>query len=208
MVVGIFEKRFQIIIKNKVVRSSFCKIHSLYENLPYLNCRIIYLIRNPFDVLISSINYLQNFQKVLLKTSFISDFSTQLGYIDEWKEWGSYCRHVSSFLLSEELKSENLLIVQFENLIFDKPHEIRRIADFINVPVDENKISNILKNTNFSNVKSKEPTNVLLNNGGINQPNNLLNLEEKDQILRFYNELIENVNDFRLFKIERFCNDP
>ena len=95
------------------------------ENLPYLNCRIIYLIRNPFDVLLSSINYLQNFQKVLLKSSFISDFSSQLGYINEWKEWGSYYKHVSSFLLNEELKSNDLLIVQFENLILDKSHEIQ-----------------------------------------------------------------------------------
>jgi hypothetical protein len=188
--------------QNQVIRSSFCKIHSLYENLPDLNCRIIYLIRNPFDLLLSSINYLQNFQKVLLKPSFASDFSHQQGYINEWKEFGSYYKHVSSFLLNEKLKSENLLIVQYENLVFKKSNEIKRIADFINIPVTESKILNIQKKTSFSNVKSKEPNNVLLKNGGVNQPSNLLNSQEKDQVLRFYNELIGKVNSFRLVKME------
>lgn len=192
--------------QNHVIRSSFCKIHSLYENLPDLNCRIIYLMRNPFDLLLSSINYLQNFEKVLLKSSFASDFSNQRGYINEWKEWGSYYKHVSSFLLNEKLKSENLLIVQFENLILNKPNEIKRIADFINVPVTKTRILNIQKKTSFSNVKSKEPNNILLKNGGVNQPSNLLNPQEKVQVLRFYNELIEKVNTFRMVKMESICN--
>lgn len=192
--------------QNQVIRSSFCKIHSLYENLPYQGCRIIYLIRNPFDVLLSSFNYLKNFQKVLLKSSFASDFCNKRGFINEWKEWGSYYNHASSYLLNEKLKSEDLLIVQFENLVLNKSHEIKRIADFINVHATEEKVSNIQRNTNFSNVKSKEPNNILLHNGGVNQPNNLLNPQQKDQVIRFYNELIEKVNIFRLIKMEGVCN--
>ena len=91
-------------------------------------------------------------------------------------------------------------------MILNKPNEIKRISDFINVPVTEKKILNIQKRTSFSNVKSKEPNNVLLKNGGVNQPNNLLNPEEKDQVLRFYNELIEKVNTFRLVKMEGICS--
>ena len=113
----------------------FCKIHRLYENLPFKDCKIIYLLRNPLDILASSINYIENFQKKRLPEDFVNKFCNNRGYIEEWMEFGSYHDHVSQFLLNKEINCKNILTIQFENLVTNKYAEICRIANFLKIDI-------------------------------------------------------------------------
>ncbi len=184
--------------------SPYCKIHSLYDNLPKIDCKIIYVLRNPFDVLNSAINYLKNFDKKEISNNFIKDFALQNGYIEDWKKWGSYQKHVSSFLLSRDLNIENLHIVQYENLISDKNSEIRKIAGFINKKVSDDKINEIIVHTNFKFLKSSEPFNVVLHKGKIRNKIENINHNEVMQITKFYQNLINKVNIFRNIELKQF----
>lgn len=188
----------------KIGTTPFCKIHSLYDNLPKVDCRIIYILRNPFDVLNSAINYLKNFDKKKISNNIIKDFASQNGYIEDWKKWGSYQKHVSSFLLSRELNIENLHIVQYENLISDKSSEIRKIADFINKKVTKDKINEILLRTNFKFLKSNEPLNVVLNKGKIRNVIDNIDHNEAMQITEFYQDLLNKVKIFRSIELKKF----
>jgi aryl sulfotransferase len=47
----------------------------------------------------------------------------------------------------------NVLLVHFENLKKDMPGEIRRIAEFIDIPIDESNWSSILKHCSFDYMK-------------------------------------------------------
>ena len=142
--------------------------------------------------------------KKKISNNFIKDFASQNGYIEDWKKWGSYQKHVSSFLLSRELNIENLHIVQYENLISDKSSEIRKIADFINKKVTKDKISEILLHTNFKFLKSNEPLNVVLNKGKIRNVIDNIDHNEAMQITEFYQDLLYKVKIFRSIELKKF----
>ena len=184
--------------------SPYCKIHSLYDNLPKIDCKIIYILRNPFDVLNSAINYLKNFDKKKISKNFIKNFASQNGYIEDWKKWGSYRKHASSFLLSRKLTINNLLIVQYENLIIEKSREVRRIAHFINKKVTEDKINEILVHTNFKFLKSKEPLNIVLNKGKIINLIDNIDHNEVMQITDFYQDLLNEVKIYRSIDLKKY----
>ena len=187
--------------------SKFCKIHKLYNDLPFKDCRIIYLLRNPLDILISSINYIENFQKKPLHPNFIDEFIEKGGYIDEWGEYGSYSEHIHSFLLNPKISSENLLIIQYENLISNKIEGIKKIAKFLNCKLTLKKVDWIDGQTSFSKVKSEEPDNVLLYRGKYD--NNHIYVEDyhKSEIFSIYNQLIEEINNFRKIDVVWHINE-
>ena len=184
--------------------SKFCKIHRLYKHLPFKDCRIIYLLRNPLDILISTINYIENFQKTPFHPNTIEKFIRKEGYVGEWREFGSYSEHVDSFLLNPKVSSENLLIIQYENLISNKIEGIKKIIKFLNYDLTANQIEWIADQTCFSKVKSEEPENVLLHRG--KSDNNHLYVEKshKSEIASLYNQLVDSINNFR--EIELMCH--
>jgi hypothetical protein len=187
--------------------SKFCKIHKLYKHLPFKDCRIIYLLRNPLDILISSINYIENFQKKRFQPIFIEEFIEKEGYIDEWREYGSYSEHVHSFLLNPKISSENLLIIQYENLISNKVEGIIKIIKFLNYNLTANKVEWIADQTCFSKVKSQEPENILLHRGKCGNNHLYVKNYHKSEIVSLYNQLIDKINNFRKIDLVFHLNE-
>ena len=177
--------------------SKFCKIHRLYEQLPFKDCRIIYLLRNPLDILISSINYIENFQKKPCHPGFIKEFIEKKGHIHEWSDFGSYSEHIHSFLLNPKVSSENLVIIQYENLISNKIVEIKNISKFLNSNLTSKKAEWIADQTCFRKLKSKEPDNVLLHWGKSDNDHLYIENCHKSEITSLYKQLINRINNFR-----------
>ena len=57
-----------------------------------------------------------------------------------------------------------------------------------------------------SDFLSRDNTTLLYKHVTMANNMNNLNKQQKDQVIRFYNELIEKVNIFRLIKMEGICN--
>jgi hypothetical protein len=106
--------------------------------------------------------------------------------------------------LNPKVSSENLLIIQYENLISNKIEGIKKIIKFLNYDLTANQIEWIADQTCFSKVKSEEPENVLLHRG--KSDNNHLYVEKchKSEIASFYNQLVDRINNFR--EIELMCH--
>lgn len=185
----------------------FCKIHRLYENLPFKECKIIYLLRNPLDILASSINYIENFQKKRLPEDFVNKFCNNRGYIEEWIEFGSYYEHVSQYLLNKEINCKNILTIQFENLVTNKYMEIGRIASFLKIDVSPDIIDTIMEQTSFQEVKLREPKNLLLYNGKVNENSLILDDDCKKKIIRLYSKIINEINSFSGINLKNFLNE-
>ena len=153
----------------------FSKTHYSYgRKLPNKDHTLgfIYVVRHPFDVMISNMNYHilkegsenlahinvtdpndPDFKK--LKINFLYDFIKNKG-LKYWIEYGfgNLNDHVESWLA----QADNMpnLFVRFEDLK-DKPHaELKRISLFLGRSIDDNVIDDIIAKTSFSVMRKLE----------------------------------------------------
>ena len=152
---------------NKKDSVQFLKTHSYLfniENNPFTNLEnslgVVYVVRDPRNVLISAANHNQTtHEKTLEKIvhgSIIgkNDGESTLVYTGNWasnyKSWKSF-----------EAASKYLLI-KYEDLIFDKEKTFLKILDFIHklskksFVLDNAKFKNVLNTTDFGNMQKME----------------------------------------------------
>lgn len=86
-------------------------------------------------------------------------------YFNEWLDkdgypWWSMWENVNSWWEIKDLP--NVMFVHFANLKDDMPGEIRKIASFLDIPIDESKWSDILKHCSFNYMKDNATKSVPL----------------------------------------------
>jgi aryl sulfotransferase len=89
-------------------------------------------------------------------------------YYHDWLDrdghpWWPFWENVRSWWAIRELP--NVLLLHFANLKQDMPGEIRRVAAFLDIPIDENKWEAILKHCSFGYMKEHATKSVPL--GGV-----------------------------------------
>jgi len=142
----------------------FFKSHLYFEALPYYpNWKYIYLVRDGRDVGLSLHNHLQQNKAWLLETSeklrvqmdFGSDNFSE--FWDRWVETGEprwpFWEHINSWWQVRHLP--NILLVHYANLINDKPREIQRVADFLNLKLEPSQLEMILECSTLEYMKEK-----------------------------------------------------
>jgi hypothetical protein len=116
--------------------------------------RAIYVVRDARDVLLSEFAFLSAldyFHGDLDK--FISTFLFTCGSAYGYGPWQ---RHVSSWLDSPIAGTENLLLVRFEDLRKDPVPWFARMAEFLGVDVDQDKIKLAVANNSIQKMREKE----------------------------------------------------
>jgi O-antigen/teichoic acid export membrane protein len=113
--------------------------------------RAIYLARDPRAVLVSE----YAFQKALGLTAAGMD-----DYIEEFVRRrvsanGCWRDHVRSWLNASE-NNHNIRIFRFEDLRRDTPGTLREILSFLEVPADQNRILNAIRNNGVKEMQAKE----------------------------------------------------
>uniref|UniRef100_A0A646QEP3 Sulfotransferase 4A1 n=1 Tax=Hemiscolopendra marginata TaxID=943146 RepID=A0A646QEP3_9MYRI len=137
----------------------FIKSHLPYSYLPQslLNnkcCKIIYVIRNPKDVLVSFFY----FYRMLHSRSFIGEFDAFVKYFMEDKLLCTpYWKHVLSFW--NRRHQHNILIIQYENLHRDLVGEAQKIADFLGKTLTEEDTALLTERCCFTSMKENPATN-------------------------------------------------
>ena len=86
-------------------------------------------------------------------------------YFNDWLDkdgypWWSIWENVSSWWAIKDLP--NVLFVHFSNLKKDMPGEIRKIASFLEIPIDESKWKDILEHCSFDYMKANATKSVPL----------------------------------------------
>ena len=142
----IFDK--EILFKNQI----FIKNHFLYsEEFRDNTSKIIYILRNPLDVLTSLLNfYLVSESK---KNNFIDFFTKNRTYPGFIKcGFGTWENHFHSWNNTEF----ETLFLTYENLLTNPKNNIKKISDFLGLDVNEDRIDEIYRNTKFNNLKKIE----------------------------------------------------
>jgi len=115
----------------------------------------IYILRNPKDVLLSSYNY------ACLKgphrpdpIAFAREF-VRCGGVAAWQRggFGTWLEHVSSWLDERSLPG---LVLRYEGMIESPAACLKSIVHFLNLPIDEERISCSVEASSFENLKSIE----------------------------------------------------
>lgn len=115
--------------------------------------KMIYVARNPKDAAISwyhhfkGINYYNGSLEELLDC-----------YVKGENIWGSYFQHLNEFLRLSKVVP-NLLVVTYEELVSDPHTAIRRIADYLDIPVSDDNVAKVADYIHFDKMKSRKSSN-------------------------------------------------
>mgnify|MGYP003682236693 CR=1 FL=1 len=114
--------------------------------------KVIYIVRDPRDIITSSYFFLIRIGKIKInysKRKFVKNFLNG----DYEVDFGSWHQNVGSWYGA---RNKNIFFVKYENLKKNSYKEIKSIADFLNIKVSNKLIKKIEKNTNFSKQKNFE----------------------------------------------------
>lgn len=111
--------------------------------------RVVYLVRDPRDVLLSYYNYrvwLREFDGSL--SDFVPIFIG--GDVDSYGDWG---RHATSWITAQ---SSEVLVIRFEDLKTDSLKAISQIATFLGIDPEPTALGQAIDNNDLSRMRSKE----------------------------------------------------
>ena len=169
------------------------KSHLLFEALPYYpEWKYIYLVRDGRDVGVSFYHHKKSFLPKYFNEN-LPDFSDFWDDLIETKEekadYWSYWKHIKNWWRVRNLP--NVLLVHYQNLIYDKYQEIDRICEFINLDINQSKKEMILAKSSLEYMKSNwqkfQPSGVFKPNTFINKGVNgrWQNLLTAEQLKRY-----------------------
>uniref|UniRef100_A0A1A8MPP8 Sulfotransferase n=1 Tax=Nothobranchius pienaari TaxID=704102 RepID=A0A1A8MPP8_9TELE len=119
--------------------------------------KVIYVMRNPKDVLVSSYYFHQ-------MATFLDDPGTFDEFIDKFLEgrvlFGKWTDHVKSWRRAE--LGDRIMFITYEEMVQDLPASIRRISDFLCCNLSEEVIQNIAKCCSFKRMKTNPLSNFSL----------------------------------------------
>uniref|UniRef100_A0A5F8H860 Sulfotransferase n=1 Tax=Monodelphis domestica TaxID=13616 RepID=A0A5F8H860_MONDO len=145
--------------KGEVSRSHFITTHLpakfLVSNLKNSKVRVVYVARNPKDVLVSYYHF-HNFVK------FLPDIGSFDNFFDQFLEgkvvYGSWFNHIKGWLgVQHEL---NFFVITYEELS-QKPHQsIQSLANFLGKKLEPEDVETILHYCSFSFMSQNNPVKI------------------------------------------------
>ncbi|KAL9237879.1 hypothetical protein vseg_012376 [Gypsophila vaccaria] len=145
---------------------------SLPESIKTSNCRIIYISRNPLDMLVSfyyfSINIIRNrlaaniwmkIFRVFFRPYSLEDFSRD--FLDEKFVYGPFFEHVIGYWKMSLEQPDKVLFLNYEEMKEDPSHHVKKIAEFVGIPFStheetEGVIKKITEMCSIKNLKELE----------------------------------------------------
>jgi len=138
-------------LKSPRVIKSHLPLELLPQNL-LDTAKVIYVCRNPKDTCISMFNH----QCVMLNkmTQFKGDFDrfTEL-FMDGKVTYGNYFNHLNSGW--KRRNHPNFKFIWYEDMRKDSHKEIAAMAEFVNHPLTEEKLNELVEHVKFNNMKER-----------------------------------------------------
>lgn len=138
------------------------KTHLPFNNLPEnlktgkSNARIIYVVRNIKDNLVSFYHFCRMNQLYGLFEGSFDDFYEL--WLNSQTPHGDWFYHVKEFIESSKTNS-NILIVSYEQLLSNTCEIVKRISEFIKEDLNDEIIGKIVENTSIENMRKNNRTN-------------------------------------------------
>ncbi|XP_072463314.1 sulfotransferase 2A1-like isoform X2 [Notamacropus eugenii] len=136
----------------------FCTSHLPIQFFPksyfHSKAKIIYVMRNPRDVVVS----LYHFSKVLKLLEPTDNFSKMLEMFSQGNViYGCWFDHICGWLSLRE--NDNFLILTYEELLHDMRRNVDKICHFLGTKLKEEEIDLVIKNASFSVMKDNKMSN-------------------------------------------------
>ncbi len=128
---------------NRIMSRTFIKSHSVYNPYYYF---VLYLIRNPFDVMVSYYNFMYDHGYHKSFENFVKD--ERYG-IEKWKE------HISSWFY-QKTDAQRMHFIKYENLIKDPAFEITCIYQNLGLKLDKDILNKALDLSNIEHMSLSE----------------------------------------------------
>lgn len=115
--------------------------------------KVIYIVRDPRDVVISYWHFAKK-QKYIVGQTSLDDFVDVFiqGRLNGFGAWGE---HVGSWLGARE-STANFLLLRYEDLLSNAKEELRKVASFFGVRRDEVRIKRAIELSSFNRMKEME----------------------------------------------------
>ncbi|XP_011684332.1 PREDICTED: sulfotransferase 1C4-like [Wasmannia auropunctata] len=128
----------------------FIKTHMPFDLLPTVvnsDCKIVYVARNPRDMVIS----LFNFHKNLTLYNYQGTFEQFCDlFLNNHMTWSPYWEHVKEAWAMTKHRT-NLLFLFYEDLIKDLPETIKKVAAFFGKVYNDEQIAKLVKHLKIEN---------------------------------------------------------
>lgn len=139
----------------------FLKTHwMLSEGMPESSNTkaVIYVVRNPLDIVASVLSYLQ-VGRSEGGEAVVNEF-VRFGGLSSWRDegYGSWEENVESWALSPVTFPR--LLVRYEDLQSDTPEQVRRIAEFLGLDAKRGRIEKVVADTSFARLRQLETREV------------------------------------------------
>lgn len=155
---------------NKMMSPRIFKTHLKWRWVPKADgVKYIYCYRNPKDVAVSYHHHMQVFKSFYCLQGSFDDFVSNVFLANNAAENGSFFDHVAEWL--EQKNNANILFLTYEDMSENFEREIRRIADFLDVELTDEKLSVISEKSSFGSMKGNDRVNYNWFNGTNKDPN-------------------------------------
>uniref|UniRef100_G1SDB0 Sulfotransferase n=1 Tax=Oryctolagus cuniculus TaxID=9986 RepID=G1SDB0_RABIT len=137
--------------------STHLPIHIFPKSIHTTKAKVIYLMRNPRDVLVSGY-YFWNYVKFVENTKSLQEYFEL--FLDGNVVFGSWFDHVHGWLSLRDQK--NFLLLSYEELKQDTRSTIEKICHFLGEKLEPEEINLVLKNSSFQAMKENKMSNYSL----------------------------------------------
>ena len=154
----------RINLNNKVnflkTHNAMCTINKNKFTNKQNTAGIIYIVRDPRDIVISYSHHLnQTYDQVI--DGMLDSNNQELAQVKKEKFTstilGKWSDHYSSW---KNYGSENFLLIKYEDMLFDNIKIFRKILEYLNntagLLFDQNKMLKAIENTSFENLQNQE----------------------------------------------------
>tara|TARA_A100001011_G_C14303911_1_gene842118 strand:- start:531 stop:1403 length:873 start_codon:yes stop_codon:yes gene_type:complete len=114
--------------------------------------KVIYIIRDPRDVIVSTYFYLSKLK--ILKNNYPKRRYVQRFLDGEFDStFGSWYQNVGSW---HGTKNKNILFIRYEDMLKNKYTSIKKISEFLNIKHNKKKLNKVLENTHLKSLQKQE----------------------------------------------------
>ncbi len=131
------------------------RVIKTHEYFDPLYPRVVYIVRDPRDVVLSCYNFQRKYRQ-------IADNYALEQYVDDFLEgrateraWGTWGENVASWL-STRRNHKSFLLVQFAGLLKDTHSELRRVGEFLGVPVSDDIVERAVSRSSADRMRELE----------------------------------------------------
>lgn len=131
-------------------------LHLLPEQVGEKGAKVIYIHRNPKDVIVSY----YHFARMLTYVDFsgtLEDFAWLL--MTDKLPYSPYFSHIGQYIEASRRMPRQYLAVSYEEMKLNPKAVIAKIAKFLQVPVDEEMLEDLAEQTSFEAMKENPATN-------------------------------------------------